>query len=110
MLNLKKSIETKKNEIIEAYTEYPLDFNKILNLECELEDMKENRDHLNHIGFKLGFVEAIDIPMNKFKEMVEKAFAETAKEEVVEEEKEPVDEEEKEPVDEKEQVEETPTK
>lgn len=98
MLNLKKSIETKKNEIIEAYTEYPLDFNKILNLECELENMKEDRDHLNHIGFKLGFVEAIDIPMKKFKELVEKVLNEPVKEEPVEEEKEPVDE--KEPVEE----------
>lgn len=106
MLNLKKSIETKKNEIIEAYTEYPLDFNKILNLECELANMKDDRDHLNHVGFKLGFVEAIDIPMKKFKELVEKAFAETTKEETGEEEKESVDE--KESVEEP--VEETPTK
>ena len=102
MLNLKKSIETKKNEIIEAYTEYPLDFNKILNLECELANMKDDRDHLNHIGFKLDFVTAIDIPMKNFKAMVEKALAETAKEEAGEEEKESVDE--------KEPVEETQTK
>lgn len=106
MLNLKKSIETKKNEIIEAYTEYPLDFNKILNLECELANMKDDRDHLNHIGFKLGFVEAIDIPFKEFKQIVEKTFAEIKEEKSAEE---PI-EEPKESVEEKEPVEETQTK
>ena len=64
----------------------------MFSLIIELENLNEDRDHLQHIGFKLGFVEAIDIPMKKFKELVEKAFAEPVKEEPVKEEKEQVEE------------------